>query len=340
MELLTTLWFASALGAASFFVCGVATHVAIARTRRRDDVLDREAPALDPGQAAAEASMVRATADARAHAERAGHEARAQAERAADAEACARAQAERASAAEASAQAQAERASAAEATAKAQAERASAAQADARKQAERAAAADAAARTQQARLQQLEQLAAQKETEAQKERERARALEDELRRVRSTGKRVELELAEVKRAVAAATPAPRPKVPRPTEQDTVEGNLAAHLACLATECGYDVVVLSDAQGLLLAGVGDEQVQGTIAALSSVARELTTRAAEFVALQPVSLEVAADDGRRLRIRLFQWEQESIALASFGAGGVESSGEEESVITMFPALMAAS
>lgn len=122
--------------------------------------------------------------------------------------------------------------------------------------------------------------------------------------------------------------------------DTVESSLAARLGALADECGYEVVVLSDAQGLLLAGVGDEQVQGTIAALSSVARELTTRAAEFVELRPVLIEVTDDTGRTLRIRLFQWEQEPIALASFGMGHKEPTQEEETVITVFPTLMAAS
>jgi hypothetical protein len=122
--------------------------------------------------------------------------------------------------------------------------------------------------------------------------------------------------------------------------DTVESSLAARLGALADECGYEVVVLSDAQGLLLAGVGDEQVQGTIAALSSVARELTTRAAEFVELRPVLIEVTDDVGRTLRIRLFQWEQEPIALASFGMGHPEPTQEEETVITIFPTLMAAS
>lgn len=122
--------------------------------------------------------------------------------------------------------------------------------------------------------------------------------------------------------------------------DTVESSLAARLGALADGCGYEVVVLSDAQGLLLAGVGDEQVQGTIAALSSVARELTTRAAEFVELRPVLIEVTDDAGRTLRIRLFQWEQEPIALASFGTGHTEPTQEEETVITEFPTLMAAS
>jgi hypothetical protein len=100
------------------------------------------------------------------------------------------------------------------------------------------------------------------------------------------------------------------------------------------------VVLSDAQGLLLAGVGDNEIQGTIAALSSVARELTTRAAEFVELRPKLIEVTDDAGRTLRIRLFQWEQEPIALASFGIGHGEPTREEETVITVFPTLMAAS
>jgi hypothetical protein len=167
----------------------------------------------------------------------------------------------------------------------------------------------------------------------------------------------ELELANTKEAVAALQgELAKAHAARPTKAstsdrtraatitdirgDTVESSLSARLGTFAHECGYEVVVLSDAQGLLLAGVGDEQVQGTIAALSSVARELTTRAAEFVELRPKLIEVTDDGGRTLRIRLFQWEQEPIALASFGTGHTEPTQEEETVITVFPTLMAAS
>jgi hypothetical protein len=155
-------------------------------------------------------------------------------------------------------------------------------------------------------------------------------------------------VAALDRELADKRPKKRPRPPAVARRavvtelrgDTVESSLAARLGTFADECGYEVVVLSDAQGLLLAGVGDEQVQGTIAALSSVARELTTRAAEFVELRPKLIEVTDDAGRTLRIRLFTWEQEPIALASFGMGHTEPTEEEETVITVFPSLMEAS
>jgi hypothetical protein len=173
---------------------------------------------------------------------------------------------------------------------------------------------------------------------------RARKIETELEAARARVTAMGSELASA-RAARPVAPTPTAKKatsrPRPVAKaggDTVELNLAAQLGSLASECGYDVVVLSDAQGLLLAGVGDEQTQGTIAALSSVARELTTRAAEFVELRPKLIEVTDDGGRTLRIRLFQWEQEPIALASFGVGHTEPTREEDTLITGFPAVMA--
>jgi len=170
-------------------------------------------------------------------------------------------------------------------------------------------------------------------------------LKTEALRVRSLEQQVATLTSELATARAAAVPAAPVKHRKPSlapakREATVEASLSARLGTFADECGYDVVVLSDAQGLLLAGVGDEQTQGTVAALSSIAQELTTRAAEFVALRPVLLEVTDDEGRTLRVRLFEWEQEPLALASFGVRHTEPSQEEETVITVFPTLMAAS
>jgi chromosome segregation ATPase len=377
MELLTILWGASVLGAGSFFASGLATQAMLARRRPgASEVVEPSPTASQPQLVALEASLARAAFDARAHGERANALDAALVRSAQDV----RTQAERASALELSlarvgdeARANLERASALEASL-------TKAKQELEKQRARAttlesslARANDEVAAQRQRAGAIESSQGQRRVEQDAQVERARVLEVELRRTQQTGKRVELELAEVRRALAAAeqraeesstragslaqqledavaertrvvmrarASAPQVVVPRAADVDTVEANLAACLGTLADECGYEVVVLSDAQGLLLAGVGDEQVQSTVAALSSVARELTTRAAEFVALQPVLLEVTDEAGRTLRIRLFQWEQESIALASFGAGRIEPTRQEETVITVFPTLMAAS
>ncbi|MBC8074095.1 MAG: hypothetical protein IAG13_37595 [Deltaproteobacteria bacterium] len=358
MDLLTILWGASVLGAGSFFACGLATHATLMRRRgRATDPLATAPPephARPDAQqlAALEASLARAAFDARTHGERAsalevslarmGQEAQANGQRASTLES-----------------------SLAQAKLEMDKQRARATTLEAA-----LARANETVAAQRQRTATVESSHQERRGEQDAQREQALKVEAELQRTLQTAKRVELELAEVRRTLAAAEQrseesthragalalqleealaertrvrkgmAPHAVPARAPDTDTVEANLAASLGTLADECGYEVVVLSDAQGLLLAGVGDEQVQGTVAALSSVARELTTRAAEFVALHPVLLEVTDVDGRTLRIRLFEWEQESIALASFGAGRIEPTRQEETVITVFPTLMAAS
>jgi hypothetical protein len=329
MDVLVILWSASVFAAVSFFAAGLATHAAVARRRAAttggwneglDDSRAREQHARMRA-AELDATVTRVQEELRMESGRAhmlGEELRLLRETAAAKDGRAKEAEARASAAET-------RASAAESHATAADTRASAAETRAAGAESRIAAAERRAVHAENRATVLEKKSAATELELDGLKQRVAALDAEL---------------------ATARPI-KPKRTRPpgavvTELhgDTVESSLAARLGTFADECGYEVVVLSDAQGLLLAGVGDEQVQGTIAALSSVARELTTRAAEFVELRPKLIEVTDDVGRTLRIRLFQWEQEPIALASFGMGHTEPTAEEETVITVFPSLMEAS
>jgi hypothetical protein len=348
MDLVTTLWIASVLGAASFFICGLASHAALARRQSIEP-----APAQpDPRLPIVESALARATHDAQAHAARAAaleHElaqARTQATARdrelaqARAQAAAHAHEQTAAATRTHELTQAQQQLQREVTgARAQAsalvrELAQAKEQHARELAQ--AKGQGARELAQANEQLARELAQTKEQHIRELTQKEKYARELVRAKEETAALVK-QLADAKKPVAKPARArPRPEISR----DTLEANLSAQLGSLAEECGYEVVVLSDEQGLLLAGVGDEHAQGTIAALSSVARELSTRAAEFVALQPVVLEVAADDGRKLRVRLFQWEKESIALASFGASRIAPAEEEESVITVFPTLMAAS
>jgi hypothetical protein len=304
-DVLLTLWVASVAAAICFFAAGVATHSAIARRRMATRAVDDAAPVVDT-QARTERAEARCAEleHALAHATESlrGESARAQSI------------GDELRTLQAAAQSLVP-AGVVEALRHQLAE------------AQRRVAADAAA--QRRSLVSAEARAKKIETELEAARARITTMSSELDAARAA-------------KLPARTSAPKrsPARPRPTAaaKDTVELNLNAQLGSLASECGYDVVVLSDAQGLLLAGVGDEQTQGTIAALSSVARELTTRAAEFVELRPKLIEVTGDGGRSLRIRLFQWEQEPIALASFGVGHTEPTREEDTVITVFPAVMA--
>jgi hypothetical protein len=336
MDVLVILWSASVFAAVSFFAAGLATHAAVARRRAAttggwneglDDSRGREQHARMRA-AELDATVTRVQEELRMESGRAhllGEELRLLRETAAAKDSRAKEAEARASAAETRASAAETRASAAESHATAADTRASAAETRAAGAESRIAAAERRAVHAENRATVLEKKSAATELELDGLKQRVAALDAEL---------------------ATARPV-KPKRTRPpgavvTELhgDTVESSLAARLGTFADECGYEVVVLSDAQGLLLAGVGDEQVQGTIAALSSVARELTTRAAEFVELRPKLIEVTDDVGRTLRIRLFQWEQEPIALASFGMGHTEPTAEEETVITVFPSLMEAS
>ena len=333
MDLITTLWIASVLGAASFFVCGLASHAALARRR-----MPEQAPAQpDPRLPIVESALARATHDAQAHAARAAALEQELVQSRAHATARDRELAQ--ARAQAASHSHEQTQSAARAHEQTQAQQ----QLQREVTGARAQAAALVRELSQTKEQHGRELAQVKEQLAQTKEQHVRELTQkekyarELVRLKEETAALARQLADSKKpSVPPARVRPRPEISR----DTLEANLSAQLGSLAEECGYEVVVLSDEQGLLLAGVGDEHAQGTIAALSSVARELSTRAAEFVALQPVVLEVAAVDGRKLRVRLFQWEQESIALASFGACRIAPAEEEESVITVFPTLMAAS
>ncbi len=320
MDVLVLLWSASVFAAISFFAAGLATHAAVVR-RRPAPVVGDDSHARAREHAAQariaelETGLARVNDDAaRVRAALVGAERNATAAdgRAATAEQRASTFEQRAAAAE-------QRATVAE---------------------QRATTAEQRATTAEQRATTAEQRATTAERRAITAEQRATTADGAL--ATATARIAALD-AELVAKTPVRKPLPvraRPPSAANRQDDTVEGSLAARLGTFADECGYEVVVLSDAQGLLLAGVGDNEVQGTIAALSSVARELTTRAAEFVELRPKLIEVTDDAGRTLRIRLFQWEQEPIALASFGVGQIEPTQEEETVITVFPTLMAAS
>jgi hypothetical protein len=327
MDVLVLLWSASVFAAISFFAAGLATHAAMVR-RRSTPVL---AQGPDP-QARAREHAAR-TRIAELEAGLAAASAMRDDQLAGSAEVARRAEAELARVR--TALVTAERGAA---TAE---QRATAAELRATTLERRATVSDQRATVAEQRATVAEQRATALEQRANAAEQRAVSLDGEL--VSTQARVTALDAEILAKAAPKRAPAPvrtRHPLAANRQEDTVEGSLAGCLGTFADECGYEVVVLSDAQGLLLAGVGDNEIQGTIAALSSVARELTTRAAEFVELRPKLIEVTDDAGRTLRIRLFQWEQEPIALASFGIGHGEPTQEEETVITVFPTLMAAS
>jgi predicted nucleic acid-binding Zn-ribbon protein len=343
MDVLVILWSASVFAAVSFFAAGLATHAAMARRRAAPEVGASEA--VDDARAREQHAHRRA-AELESTMARVQEELRMQSERvrlASDELERTRAAAQRSEAELAklrtTAAAADHRVTTAETRASAAETRASAAETRASAADGRASAAETRASAAEGRIAAAESRAVHAENRATVLEKKIAATELELGGMKERIAALDTELAIARPAKPKPAPARRAVVTE-LHGDTVESSLAARLGTFADECGYEVVVLSDAQGLLLAGVGDEQVQGTIAALSSVARELTTRAAEFVELRPKLIEVTDETGRSLRIRLFQWEQEPIALASFGMGHTEPTAEEETVITVFPSLMEAS
>jgi DNA repair exonuclease SbcCD ATPase subunit len=121
-------------------------------------------------------------------------------------------------------------------------------------------------------------------------------------------------------------------------EDTLEASLKQHLSgLLAREPGL-IAVLSDDNGFPVAGVGTDQQQEGVSVLTSLAQELAFRVKEFVDLERIErIELADAAGRALRVRLFDWETQPLALACLGKRSLVANPDEELVVTAFPKLL---
>lgn len=121
-------------------------------------------------------------------------------------------------------------------------------------------------------------------------------------------------------------------------ENTLESTLKQHLSgLLAREPGL-IAVLCDDNGFPVAGVGTDQQQESVAVLTSLAQVLAFRVKEFVDLERVErIELADAAGRALRVRLFDWETQPLALACLGRRSLVANPDEELVVTAFPKLL---
>jgi hypothetical protein len=121
-------------------------------------------------------------------------------------------------------------------------------------------------------------------------------------------------------------------------ENTLEAGLERNLSgLLAREPGV-IAVLSDENGFPVAGVGGDPQQEGVSVLTSLAQELAFRVKEFVDLERIErLELADTAGRALRVRLFDWETQPLALACLGQRSLVANPDEELVVTTFPKLL---
>jgi len=121
-------------------------------------------------------------------------------------------------------------------------------------------------------------------------------------------------------------------------EDTLEASLKQHLSgLLGREPGL-IAVLCDDNGFPVAGVGTDQQQESVAVLTSLAQVLAFRVKEFVDLERIErIELADDAGRALRVRLFDWETQPLALACLGRRSLIANPDEELVVAAFPKLL---
>lgn len=121
-------------------------------------------------------------------------------------------------------------------------------------------------------------------------------------------------------------------------ENTLEASLKQHLSgLLGREPGL-IAVLCDDNGFPVAGVGTDQQQESVAVLTSLAQVLAFRVKEFVDLERVErIELADSAGRALRVRLFDWETQPLALACLGKRSLVANPDEELVVTAFPKLL---
>jgi hypothetical protein len=121
-------------------------------------------------------------------------------------------------------------------------------------------------------------------------------------------------------------------------ENTLEASLKQHLSgLLGREPGL-IAVLCDDNGFPVAGVGTDQQQEAVSVLTSLAHELAFRVKEFVDLERIErIELADAAGRALRVRLFDWETQPLALACLGRRSLVANPDEELVVTAFPKLL---
>jgi len=121
-------------------------------------------------------------------------------------------------------------------------------------------------------------------------------------------------------------------------ENTLEASLKQHLSgLLGREPGL-IAVLCDDNGFPVAGVGTDQQQESVAVLTSLAQVLAFRVKEFVDLERIErIELADSAGRALRVRLFDWETQPLALACLGKRSLVANPDEELVVTAFPKLL---
>lgn len=121
-------------------------------------------------------------------------------------------------------------------------------------------------------------------------------------------------------------------------ENTLEARLTRNLSGLIAREPAVVAVLSDENGFPVAAVGSDQQQEGVSLLASLAQELALRVKEFVDLDRIErLELADATGRALRVRLFDWETQPLALACLGKRSLIANPDEELVVTAFPTLL---
>jgi len=126
-------------------------------------------------------------------------------------------------------------------------------------------------------------------------------------------------------------------VPRSAEPPhTLQGILERQLGLLVARDSGLTAVLADDQGLVLVGLGAEDKQERFAALTALAHELAVRAEQLLGLErPRLMELVDSDGRALRLRFFEWADQTLSLGYLGARSLARHEDEERVVSTFPA-----
>ena len=192
-----------------------------------------------------------------------------------------------------------------------------------------------------ARVRELEAYA----TENSRLKSERRGLQTRIERLEAAQRRSSRGAATIGSATDATVPAPaktptpkRPAARATSDGSTVETALSERLRTLLHEGDGNAAVLADEQGLLLAGVGDEDSQHSMAAIASLALELCRWSEEHLTLDSViRLELVDGAGKGLRVRVFKWDGNLLTLTSLGPERRGRQGDEETVITAFPNLL---
>jgi hypothetical protein len=121
-------------------------------------------------------------------------------------------------------------------------------------------------------------------------------------------------------------------------EQTLESSLTQSLSSLVAREPGVIVVLSDDDGLPVAGVGHDRQQETLSVLGALARQLAVRVKGLVDLERIErLELADAAGRALRVRFFDWDTQPLALACLGQRSLVANPDEERVVSAFPLLL---